>query len=180
MDEIDAKQLPNSASENGEALSRSLSLTKFAGEMGYEGEAPNSILDIIKATGKVSGAEYIPILIKAHDAGLLSHEVSSHTVDSLRYLLESTPQEPRTTTFYQLAQAQELDICGQEVLDRWNDLEILLGINRQTSKATLDDDGQKPINERAVRYPDNIHSGAITFETQGGGQWGYRTNWDKA
>lgn len=164
-------------SRETEMLTRSLKLARLAGEVGYAGEGnPGSILDLVKSTNKLHTHEYRPVLIRAHELGLLSDTASSHMVDSLRYVLESThvPDRP----FYDLAVDDELDPAAQTVVEHWDELELLLGIDRETSKASLEADRkERDVSKRRQPHPDYIHSGQIMFESQGAGAWGARVDW---
>jgi hypothetical protein len=179
LNETSGERQLGEESGTGEKVAKSLILGQFATEMGYEGNAdPQSLLEIIASTRRERGVDYVPALNRAHEMGLLSDEASSNTVDSLRYLLETSTD--RSTPFYKLATEQAGDISADEVLERWGDLEVLFGITRDTSKSTLDEDEKKPIAERRIKYADRIKSGSIAFESQGGGgEWGAGSTWQR-
>jgi hypothetical protein len=106
-----------------ETLKRTERLWRFANELGYsESEPPQSILDVLASTHQEQGAQYVPALSRAHQIGLLTDEMSSHAVDSLRALLEST--QDRGKPFYQLALDWQGDIAADTVLGQWSDLEV--------------------------------------------------------
>jgi len=165
--------------DEAKRTARELELGRFAQEQGLSSEDPQSLLDLLVESGRTARADYIAIFDKAHEAGLLSDGVSSHLATSLRYLLEIAD---RSTPIFEVARSSPDDVCEQEVLDQWNDLEMLYGIDKTTSKGTLAADEAEPdIAKRSIRYADRIKSGMVIFEANDGATitWGAGATWPR-
>jgi hypothetical protein len=172
---------PAETSGEKEKLNRSLFMRQLAGELGYDEEAPDpqSVLDILVATGRLSGDDYVPAFNRAHELKILSDNASSHTADCLRSLLEIAGPSDGDTSLHELAKELAGDISADTVASQWDDIVALYGIREATTINSLAVDRAligDSAKGRQDQHADFIGSGDTRFVTHGGA-WGAGMTW---
>ena len=176
------------SSSSGEQQAKQLQLLGMAQKLGIDGE-PTSIAELAdRASALVLQRRQVAIGVvnQAHDMSLVSDTFSSVVIDTFRAILQTSQDESTEKPFYDKVKDYDSSFStpGYGVLEHWEDVKFLLGIDDASSVdtvASLERARSRAFNQgnhgAELPYSPRVNSGSVAYESQETGAWGNQFTW---